>query len=120
MAAEQGSACGQVSLAYLYDTGRGVPQNDAEAVKWYRMDADQGNASAQFNLGNMYCNGRGIPQDYVQAHMWFNLAAARFSGNDKDYREKAVAARDRVAAKMTPQQIAEAQALAINWKPKGE
>ena len=59
----------------------------------------------------MYDNGEGVPQDYVTAHMWFNLAAA--SGN-KD----AVKARDIVAAQMTPAQIAEAQKLAREWKPK--
>jgi hypothetical protein len=116
--AEQGDAQAQFNLGLRYDRGRGVPQDDAEAAKWYREAAEQGDATAQVNLGAMYAKGRGVPQDYVQAHMWFNLTAARFS--EKDLREKAVAARDRVAAKMTPEKIAEAQALATNWKPKGE
>ena len=55
----------------------GVPQNYAEALKWYRLAADQGHASAQYNLGIMYANGQGVPQDYVRAHMWFNLSAAQ-------------------------------------------
>ena len=38
----------------MYDEGQGVPQDYAEAVKWYRMAADQGNADAQSNLGFMY------------------------------------------------------------------
>jgi TPR repeat protein len=62
----------------------------------------------------MYEWGTGVPQDYVQAHKWFNLAAATFttpSGHDM-----AVQARDRVAAQMTPAQIAEAQKLAREWK----
>ena len=88
--------------------GRGVPQDDAEAVKWYRKAADQGYALAQTNLGIMYDDGRGVPQDYVQAHMWFNLAVAA-AGNS-------AMARD-IAAKMTPAQIAEAQKLAREWKP---
>jgi len=52
-----------------------------------------------------------VQQNYVQAHMWFNLAAAQ---GDK------VAASNLVwvAAKMTPTQIAEAQELARDWKPK--
>ena len=45
----------------------GVPQNYAEAVKWYRLAADQGDASAQFNLGVMYDKGQGVPQDYAEA-----------------------------------------------------
>ena len=57
--------------------------------------------------------GRGVPQDYVQAHMWWNLAAVK--GNTD-----AIKNRDVVAAKMTPTQIAEAQKLAREWKPKPE
>ena len=37
----------------------GVPQNYAEALKWYRLAADQGDADAQYNLGVMYANGQG-------------------------------------------------------------
>jgi len=59
-----------------------------------------------------------VPQDYVQAHKWFNLAAARFPGSEPKRREAAVENRDRIAAKMTPTQIAEAQRLAREWKPK--
>jgi uncharacterized protein len=47
----------------------------------------------------------------VQAHMWLNLAASR-SGD-----ATMVKSRDLVAAKMTPDQVAEAQRLAREWKP---
>ena len=50
--AEQGDASAQFRLGFMYNTGEGVPQDDAEAVKWYRLAAEQGDASAQFNLGN--------------------------------------------------------------------
>ena len=93
----------------MYDKGQGVPRDDAQAVKWYRLAADQGVAKAQTNLGVKYANGRGVPQDDVQAHMWFNLAAAQ--GQGETYR-------DLVEQMMTPQQIAQAQELARNWKPK--
>ena len=49
--AEAGDAESQVNLGVMYDTGRGVPQDDAEAVRWYRLAADQGDADAQFNFG---------------------------------------------------------------------
>jgi uncharacterized protein len=52
----------------LYEEGQGVPQDYAEAVKWFQLAADQGLAIAQNNLGAMYYNGQGVPQDYVQAH----------------------------------------------------
>ena len=78
---------------------RGVPENDVEAVRWFRLAADQGDAFAQYILGISYDNGQGVPQDFVEAHKWFNLAAAQSSGEDRD---RWVENRDIVAAKMTP------------------
>ena len=109
--ADQGFPSAQFNLGFMYNNGKGVPQNHAEAVKWYRLAADQGNAHAQVNLGGMYYTGQGVPQNHVQAHKWFNLAGA---DGDEDGRKN----RDIVATKMTPAQIAEAQRLASEWKPK--
>ncbi len=115
-AAEQGNVSAQFSLGIFYATGRGVPQDDAEAVGWWHKAAEQGHANAQYNLGLMYSKGRGIPQDYAQAHMWYNLAASRHPpGEDRD---RAVKNRDIVAKRMTPAQIAEAEKLAREWRPK--
>lgn len=111
LAAEQGDAAAQIDLGVMYHNGRGVPQNYAEAVKWYRLAAEQGYNSAQYNLGIMYDQGRGVPQNYVLAHMWVNLAGAGGL-------ERAPSLRDRIASKMTPAQIAEAQRLADAWRPK--
>ena len=98
-------------MGILYGHGEGVPQDYAEAVKWYRKAAEQGDATAQFNLGTDYAKGQGVPQDYVLAHMWLNLAAAQGT-------EGAVKNRDIVAKKMTTDQLAEAQRLARDWQPK--
>ena len=114
--ADQGNAKAQYNLGVMYDNGEGVPQDDAEAVKWYRKATEQGYAKAQNNLGLMYYNGEGVSQDYVQAHMWYNLAASRPApGVDLD---QSVKHRDIVAKRMTPAQISEAQKLAREWKPK--
>ena len=74
-AAEQGSVVAQINLAAMYYKGQGVPQDDAEAAKWYRKAADQGDAVAQNNIGLMYDNGRGVPQDYGEAVKWYRRAA---------------------------------------------
>ena len=92
----------------MYANGRGMPQDDAEAVRWYRLAAEQDDTRAQLSLGLMYSLGRGVPQDDVSAHMWLNLAAAT---GDEDARK----VRDIVAARMTREQIAEAQARAREW-----
>ncbi len=111
--AEEGDADAQFNLGVMYAKGQGVPQDDTEAARWYRLAAEQGLADAQSYLGWMYLTGERVPQDYVQAHMWFNLAAAR---GEEDARR----ARDRLAKKMTPPQLAEAQRLAREWTPKGK
>jgi len=65
----------------------------------------------------MYEHGQGVPQDYVSAHMWLNLAATS-RATDPAARDEAAKERDMLAAKMTPAQIAEAQRLASELKPK--
>jgi uncharacterized protein len=114
LAADQGLSVAQFGLGGLYYNGQGEPQNYTEALKWYRLAADQGNADAQNNLGIMYANGRGVPQNFVQAYMWLSLLVFAPDGGGP----KAAQARDILAAKMTPAQIAEAQKLAAEWKPK--
>ena len=61
----------------MYADGEGVPEDDEEAVWWYRLAAEQGYASAQTILGLMYANGEGVPEDLVLAYMWYNLSAAQ-------------------------------------------
>ena len=119
-AADQGDPRSQFNLGGMYSNGQGVPQDHAEAVKWYRRAADQGDAWAQLDLGFMYLNGLGVPQDYVQSHKWSNLAASRLPVSEKEVRDNAVKNRDLAAARMTPAQIAEAQKLAREWRPKPE
>jgi peptidoglycan hydrolase-like protein with peptidoglycan-binding domain len=70
--------------------------------------AAAGDARAQLLLGRMHAAGQGVLQDYVRAHLLLNLAAA--SGIDG-----AAAARDELAGRMTPQQIADAQQAAAAW-----
>ena len=59
----------------MYGTGEGVPQDEAEAVRWVRRAAEQGNADVQYNLGTIYGAGRGVPQDDAEAARWLRLAA---------------------------------------------
>ena len=145
--AEQGDSQSQYNLGWLYYYGRGVPKDYAQARQWYKNAAAQGDTSAATNVGIMYLEGYGVPQDYltalfwlrraadhgiamaqgklgvmyqegwgptqdyVEAHKWYNLAAT--------YGDKPAAdLRDALANQMTPAQIAEAQKLAREWKPK--
>ena len=73
--AVQGDVCARSVLGLMYAMGEGVPENNREAGKWFRLAADQGNAEAQFNLGLMYDKGVGVPESDVEASKWFRLAA---------------------------------------------
>ena len=73
--ADDGDARAESIVAQIHYRGRGVPQSDTEAAKWFRRAADQGDAVAQFYLGVMYNEGRGVPQDYAEAAKWYKLAA---------------------------------------------
>ncbi|WP_431204246.1 tetratricopeptide repeat protein [Bradyrhizobium betae] len=74
--AERGIAPAQTYLGFLFETGRGVPQNYTEAAMWYRRAAEQGDSRAQYSLGLLYDRGQGVPQDIVEASKWLNLSAA--------------------------------------------
>jgi hypothetical protein len=53
-ALEFGSVLAQISLAYAYEKGIGVPINKAEAVKYYRITAQRGNQSGYEELKRIY------------------------------------------------------------------
>ena len=142
--AEQGNAVAQNNLGVRYDNGRGVPEDDAEAVRWYRLAADQEYAIAQFNLGLMYRHGEGVPEDDVEAVRWYRLAAEQgnavaqnnlgnmyYNGEgvpEDDVlvymwynlaaargNETAQGNKDIAESRMTREQIAEAQRLSTEW-----
>jgi len=119
-AAEQGHEGAQWYAGGSYMRGRGVPEDPVEAAKWYRRSADQGYAIGQAELATCYLMGLGVPRDNVQAYMWFQLASTRFSASEQHRVQIAIDNRDYAAASMTPEQIAEAQRLAREWKPKPE
>ena len=138
--AEKGNASAQSNLGVMYQYGLGVPEDDKEAVKWFRKAAEQGHLFAQYNLGVMYDNGLGVPEDDKEAVKWYRKAAEQGDadaqnnlgvmygfgkGVPQDYvtayawyniaqangNAKAKEWKGIVAKKMTPDQIAEGQKL---------
>jgi uncharacterized protein len=115
--AQRGDAHWQTVLGLMYATGRNVPQNFEYAVDWYHHAAEQGEPTAQYLLGLMYDKGQGVAQDEILADKWLILAAAKARGRQREYYARV---RDAVAFKLTPEQIAKAQNLAVEWKPVRE
>jgi TPR repeat protein len=126
----------QYALSTLYAEGKGVTQSDDEAVKFLRMAAKEDHIKAQFGLGMMYAAGRGVPQSMPIAYLWIARAAegdAAFRSYSQTTKTalaytngtaEAVKARDAIRARMTPEQITDAQVMvdrcvrsnyACNW-----
>jgi S1-C subfamily serine protease len=105
-----GDADSEFQLGLRYERGEGVPQDFAEAVKWYRKAAEQNLAAAQFNLGVSYVKGEGVAKNHVKAYMWLLLGAGQ---GDED--AKGIMAK--LENTMTSEQMAEGQRLARNFKP---
>ena len=78
--AESGDSSAQNSMGNLYYNGQGVPQNNAEAFRWYRLSAQQGNVDGQGNLGWMFEYGLGVAQDFSRAAKWYKRAADQGDG----------------------------------------
>lgn len=116
-AANQGDAIAQYQLGKMYLSGQGVPQNYVEAFKWIQGSAELGYAKAQYHIGNMYKSGQGVAENKVLAYMWFSVAVSRSYYPEN---RKASMARNSLAARMTPSEIAEAQRLSQAWKPRKE
>jgi TPR repeat protein len=115
--AERGVAVAQAYLGFMFETGRGVPQNYTEAAMWYRRAADQGDSLAQYSLGLLYDKGQGVPRDIIEASKWLNLSAA---AAPPGAREARVRIRDAVTTKMTRGEIAQARLRALEWAPARE
>ena len=117
-----------------------MPEDDREAIAWYRRAAEQGLAPAQYNLGVKYHNGDGVPQDFAEAVAWYRRAAEQGhasaqrnlglmypngEGVPEDYvqgyawanlaaaqgAEGAKILRDNLRSRMTREQVEEAQEL---------
>jgi TPR repeat protein len=47
----------EYELGLLYEKGKGVPQNDAEAIRWWSKAAKNGFVDAQYSLAVMHHTG---------------------------------------------------------------
>lgn len=110
-AAELGDIHSLSWLGQIYMFGDGVPKDAGAGLIYLQRGAIQGDRDSMSLLGLLYESGDGTPKDLVTAYMWFNLGAARGS-------ESAKQSRDSVEKRMTLDQVAEAQKLSREWKPK--
>ena len=104
--AEQGDAEAQFQLGH----SQFRIKNPSQRRKWLCLAANQRHEIAQITLGVRKEFGfEPYEHDYAEAFMWYSLALSQ--GNDWAAENRA-----RVANKMSPAQIAEAERLAADWK----
>ena len=63
------------NLAYCYEYGEGVEQNEDRALYWYRRGAEAGSDYCMYCLGWNYSNGEGVEQNMTEAIRWYTAAA---------------------------------------------
>jgi TPR repeat protein len=117
--AGEGNAEAETLLGAMYWQGEGVARDHAEASRLYLAAAEQGYARAQNNIGFMYGFGEGIPpRDDVQAYKWISLAVDRYTVKNQERRDQAAKDLATLKARMSPTQLAEAEAAIKAWKPR--
>jgi TPR repeat protein len=75
--------------------------------EWWAA-AEGGDIRAQVRLAGLYEKGLGVERNVVEAHRWYDLAATAGDAEAK-------AARDALAAGMSPDQVARAHDRATAW-----
>jgi len=78
--ANAGNALAQYRLGSLYYQGRGVPEDEKQAIFWWKKAAAQGYTEAMFQLGSAFLFGsqaaKFVPDPDREAAMWYFQAAS--------------------------------------------
>ena len=114
--ATQGKADAQEYLGRCYATGSGGVQLDLEtSAKWYVKSAEQGRVNSQYAIGESYYSGeKGVTRDFVQAYKWLSLAV-NHGDLDPEKNQTAKSILSSLNLTMTPEEIADAQRLVIEY-----
>lgn len=106
--ADAGDADAQWQMGVRYHDGEGVPEDDAQAVRWFQRAAEQGNVAAQGALGAYYWRGRGVSADLSKAYFWSRIAMAQGDEISKSRIEG-------LSSQMTREQVDAARQQAEVW-----
>jgi hypothetical protein len=97
----------------MHLVGQYVPEDHAEAVKWFRKAARRGHIGARYNLGVAHFNGDGAPQDYPLAYFWMKLAVA---ATPREYRAGIEDVKARIGRMLTPEQLEKTERMLREWE----
>lgn len=78
--ANNGNALAQYRLGMMYYNGQGVPEDEKQAIYWWKKAAAQGYVEAMFQLGSAYLFGsqaaKFVPDPDREAATWYFQAAS--------------------------------------------
>ena len=111
--AEQGSPRAQRTLGLLYHYGLGVPEDDAEALRWLLRACAQADILAQFHAGQLYESRDRKEADLVEAYRWYSVAAEHGMPLGR-------AVFELLEQRMTAEEVYEADQSARQFRPKAE
>lgn len=109
--AEHGHPAAQYNIGVMHEWGNGMPQDNANALKWYKRSAERSHKDAQNNLGALYSKGEGTEQNFIEALKWFIIATK--NGSEGGQKNILI-----VEKRMSYEQISQAQKLANDWMRK--
>ena len=115
LAANHGVLPSQIWLANAYQLGDGVPVDQNESRRWWIKAAERGDASAQRQAGLALANAPEGGRDDVQALMWLTLSDMRLKAPPLEIEQ--AAAKARLIARLSREQIALARRRADEWAP---
>lgn len=98
--AEAGSVNAMQRMADLYESGDGVPQDDAKASEWRRRadltlaentleKAENGNVSSMKAMATLYEEGKGVEKNTEKAQEWANRAETATAEREQRKTERA-------------------------------
>ncbi|MGB1540035.1 MAG: tetratricopeptide repeat protein [Rickettsiales bacterium] len=111
-AAEAGEAEGQFWYGELLMKGLGMEKDQTAGWKWLQTSAEHGNVRSQSMLGAYYWQGTDtVKIDLEKAYQWMTIAKT-------NHHNKAEVFMERIAQKLTPEQVKIATAKAEAWLAK--
>jgi len=103
--AKAGDAACQFQLGYLYANGKGVRQDDQEAVHWFRQSALKGNVNGLIAMAEAFDLGRGVSQNPIAAYALAKAAVA--------LKPEASVVADQLKTKLSANGLTKAEGLSV-------
>ncbi len=117
--APKGDPEAQYMLAGMYHWGDVGAADFQKALYWYERAAKQGHGEAMIGLAILYAQDQGsVKLDRRKAYTWLQCAD-RYLPEGKS-KTAAAGLRESLAAKMTPEDVAAAEAEAASFQPQAE